>query len=832
MVSVCLSPVAQVLGNYQDSYSLAEKSVESDAEKSSDDQSDSKQVSQILQIDKLTADNQLEIGDVDDVYTVNSNTKKITGVISIVNPNKRDWYFKAEDGTENALSDLSLQGAFQKGRVSKVEVDQKNPASLSFEIESLQDNNEHFDFMSLSSGIICIPAQYNCYNMNLVVEIHIDDLCVDPEKSAIVADDPSDENSSYTISISFLGGKLKENIKKEKIAFDGVFQDAIINGEPKTDHDMKGFSVNITKSKSTSFAQRNGNIILDENTLIYDNGQPFDAKMTFYLADPMPTDNSEETNAEDQKVVQNGVYDKIAAEKLIHAPDPKAILELFASLKAIPGLEFFGTGSEILGKFLEVLGAFKNPVEKALNEIIRQLEAINARLQKLEAQLDQATIEIVGQIDKQTLISRIELLQKEINGLSNKYGSYDAPALFALQELNPEKIEVDSDTIKTQESALLTVYNTDLMTVQEPAKANDAYLSDFLAVCDDISNANAIVTGRNTFDNYKAYCTYGYNWNTQTFDQRDAYNKYVYSVFSKDYTIIYSAVFYDYEKNKNKLEKLQSEIAVIDDLLTKNADAVSKNGESLSQIRKAYNEELENVKLRRNKSAYHLNIAIPGEQEPAPNCSNLVWLQKTIKENYNSAQTVLRDERAAYDKGRIRSYRLNKDVNRDLGTLVVRDVVDPTYYWSDPAGSGGPTVKISEAEAQTKKINLDVDLKVSKYPSYPREVDEALANFSHKRGIMLYDDLASALFQIHWKYDNDFLKNKSKDTYLGLYVAGEAKATHRLWGWYKNEGYGTYLAFDNDTIKIKQGYKFWYYTFYKPRYSYVTDKYFLYLRDP
>ena len=781
-----------------------------------------------LLVENLTSDGDEDVVDENGYYMINSNTKSITGTLSVQNPDEQDWYFKDADGNENQLSDVILSGAFENAEVVSLDVDKDDKSKVNFTIDSIHEQNEIESVTHMISGHIIILADNNCYGKNMVASIDIDQIRFS-SKSIITAKSNDENNKDYTIEAFLDGGEIAEALSKDDISFDGTFTGATINGDPIMNEDNKGFTIDVTKTdENIKFGDIHGSLILKPDTLKFANGKLLDEVLSFHLIDPTPTKASSIKATVPQHIASMGVYDTMAVSQQLndtHTISPEQVLKFISLIKGvpIPALEFFGKSTEALTEFLKLIGVFEDPVQKALKEIKKELDTISAQIKGVSEQLDAATRSIIGEIDKQTLEGRVEKVQDGIYDL-DKHFSLDGPAINALDYLtNYDSAKGDLDTNKV--GALLSVFNTDAMTADDTDSGNIKYLNDFTDLTKLIA-PDHYVGSKSTFDDFEGYSSVSNNWNTQTFESRKAYNEYIYSYYSLHYLILYEAVLYDYTKNVAKLEELEKEMSKVDDLLKANPKAVDDYGKPLSEVKEEQAATLRNLKVRRNYTAVRLNIAVPEERLPVgPYSINLIKQQEQVKEYYEKSNSSLQYELDMKQKGYILSYRMQYWCQTNLGALVARDAVTPYYH----VGS----LPFNEKSLTGSHGDIDCTLSVTPLDSLAVNAaySQELLTACRIRRIDMYSDLQSAGFELHWKHDNDFLSAKSRDTYIGMITDASATKDGGFTRWTHWNGYANYIDFKTNDVTPAPLHVYNYETGAASYHlNYIDDKYFIYLK--
>lgn len=264
-----------------------------------------------------------------------------------------------------------------------------------------------------------------------------------------------------------------------------------------------------------------------------------------------------------------------------------------------------------------------------------QLSEISTKLDSLSQQLDNATTEIIGQVEKNTLSRKIDAIGEEAKALDSSANHNVAVAdAIRLTQQNA----TDAGSQATIKIGFTNVYNTE--------NNQFSYYDNLTDFGNSVIGNKIIISDKDLYTLYQGYASYVDDWNTMTFDERSQFNDAVTQFFLSNYANVKAAILYDREMHESELALQNEYIEALNSIIAN--DTVNETDLAQAQT------ELNNASSRVGQLNVWINQANSDEQR-------LDALKDNVAQKYQAASDTLINEKTNVEQGKIYNYRVQKN---------------------------------------------------------------------------------------------------------------------------------------------------------------------------
>lgn len=665
------------------------------------------------------------------VTAVDSQAKKIEGTLTLSDGNTHDWFYQSNTGEKNVLNAIKTGDAFEGAAVT-VKVDSMDPSKLTFTIESLPSP------MTASFGTLTVEAKNNCFGTDVSMEIPINTIDLNLYDTGITLIDPKADKPSYTVKVELTGGTLARSFSTANLYFDGAFEGATASNL-KVALNRQSFTVELSKEVDKDPNRlTQGHLIIGPDQVTYlRSGTPYNHELLLSLTDEyIPRITSGENTTDDTGFTLDGT--SLAEDIYSHASSAAAtVLNNIHSTGWFSFLGFVDVYFNFLTNAIKNMDAQPSEVEKALGEIQKQLSSI-------ESQIDASTREILGAVDKSDLSNQVNKLSEAADHLNNyQYSYYNANAYKALDWMNAGKTSEHQDEIRRY---LEAIYNSE--------NRNFDYLSEFKSFGNMISGSSPVFQKKDIFEVFHGMETYVYDWNSQTFTNREAFNSNVSTFYLKGYTVLVTAIQYDYDTSSAEKHRMEYWINTMQEKI----DAGGLNPADQTAMEKVI------ADYKKKIAQCDENMALDTEQ-----LKILTDTKTNIDKALKASNQRIEEEKNTVAKGTLYSYRLKQSFNKTIPAvqIFVKNDKDPVgvmkhlHYGNNTYYFGGQDYYWNDNGTQNKDYGYthDIFLYISRRNDYFGKSDsnlsakalttnemQTLMHAAQNRGTILSKELKNAGF--------------------------------------------------------------------------------------
>ncbi|MDD4509194.1 MAG: hypothetical protein PHN26_09725, partial [Eubacteriaceae bacterium] len=607
---------------------------------------------------------------------ISSDTKVITGTIQLDNVPATYSCFKSKMGTLDMISSNSiiLGGAFNKVTDAEFEINPNNKNEVKFSITIPAE-------MTASTGSITIPAQYNCFDQDMTVNFNIDTITANLNENLTDKQKDGDANTLvYTAKIKVNGGKIKKDISAEDIAFTGGFESCKTT-DVITDKANGIITVTFTKARYLDSSAMNGTVVVKGSGQVIayaSTNRSYSSDLSCQLVDPVDHQKAESSTAWKQTYGFNSTtFGNKVTGNLLTKDIPLFIRTVFSDFAKTSGFP-------IVSSIFNLLGAVWDSTSLNSAKDVLTLDKIKA---SLHSEITKSSIFVNEKITENSIKTKLSNIGTQLTNYSNDYAGNLAKAQKSSDNLikytnminngqTAEEVGLQEADIDEMNAAFGNLYQsyatqTVLPTLGgkstkdayyayavsvNPTTSDKAYAKQVLDFCNlsnqildgkIVSETNTGKTGdealvatktlkvgdENVFTAYKEYLSLKYNYNSQTFKEREAFNDNMYKCIKALNGSYYSAVAYDAlilkMTNAGYQQTLDENQAIIDNPAGHTAEEIAdatKGNEAIKKMITVVNNSLE---------------------EDNALLDSLEKQEKALEEAYAGAKKDLNDEKEA-----------------------------------------------------------------------------------------------------------------------------------------------------------------------------------------
>ena len=465
------------------------------------------------------------------------------------------------------------------------------------------------------------------------------------------------------------------------------------------------------------------------------------------------TKKQPETKAESTTEVQKKVKKPSVSDSDV---EKKIRKKLVSSSKTI--IAILLSNVPVIGNYLRyvAIDLFKDDSQN-LNA---EHEEIKNALNDIDDKLDQQTREIIGAVNKSSVITYVDNFNDKIENVKIKYSNYNAGVIKNLKWIGEGNGEARAEVIKTNFQKVHSAVNDNNDYYDQFIKMGNAFVGDAFIKVNDI---------KNIFDVYHGVLANKYNYNTQTFEDRKEFNQKIMNIYMTGYTVIKSAIEYD--------------ISLMDERKAANDEAIKELNQFIKD-NQLTEEQLAKVDNRLNEiidENENFDIGISNNKDKLDNLDNQKSsLEKVIEEqNDKLAQEDAKDYVLCYRNGvkykrnltSVFSTPENTNDNNKLGgkygnlfkQYYSSNIETFFRHYLEIAGSLFSTEKMSVMELLKDKWNVDdnnisnsIYGKSASNLANKQHTVNKLNEFAAAKGKTLYEDISTAFKLPEGKTAADF----------------------------------------------------------------------------